>query len=282
MKTKTRSAAAKKAWETRRANKKAAEEALAKLNADFPLEEFIHHPFDTEDNWEFRRLGRDLVLARGEFENHTHFSLFQPCMFVHDGTTNSMMDTWSLLQLADQTYWTKLDARFWDGVRGRRILNYPEDLRKEWEKLERLRIQQIVGHVYPEALDEHAVPTSYGNVMVYKLGTWLDASDLDTITDFHGDRGLTRYMGCAVEHDIHGRTGTLMQTRDAKPIVKWDTPCMKCGLDDDGNEIEGANRITFYTQSGCHHGAWCYLVHPETGEYEGDLRNVYVQCEDCA
>lgn len=97
----------------------------------------------------------------------------------------------------------------------------------------------------------------------------MDAYQLDLYLD--QGRG-EEFLGTAIEHDVFG-TGTLKKVRlrernDYIYAVEWITECPN----------EECNRLfNFMTMSGCHRGAFCYVVN-KYGNYQCDLRNSYLTC----
>ena len=110
------------------------------------------------------------------------------------------------------------------------------------------------------------------HIMTETLLERLDAHELDDIlTEGRGEE----YLGSIIEHDVFG-SGTLLKVkkrdRDSHVYaVEWITDCP---TDDCGNTF------TFRTMSGCHHGAFCYVIN-EHGDYKCDLRNSYLTCGVC-
>lgn len=93
------------------------------------------------------------------------------------------------------------------------------------------------------------------------------------ILDEYLDQGRgEEVLGARIEHDVFG-TGHVKKIRrkerdDYLYAVEWITECPN----DDCN-----NYFTFMTMSGCHKGAFCYVVN-EYGIYQCDLRNSYLTC----
>jgi hypothetical protein len=87
------------------------------------------------------------------------------------------------------------------------------------------------------------------------------------------DDHIKSFIGSKVGHDCFG-FGVLEHFPDLKGkrqfLVKWATQCPHCN-----------KPMTYHTGTGCHHGAFCYVIDPETGENLTDLRNSYVVCNDC-
>ena len=100
----------------------------------------------------------------------------------------------------------------------------------------------------------------------------LTAHELDHVLD--EDLGDS-YLGATITHDCLGE-GTLvkLKNRDRDEYtyaVEWITDCPTDDCD---------NVFTYKTMSGCHVGAFCYVVN-EHGDYQTDLRNNYLTCGEC-
>jgi hypothetical protein len=85
-------------------------------------------------------------------------------------------------------------------------------------------------------------------------------------------------VGREVEHSNYGGTGTMVKTSSGRVLLEMQVPCHHC-WQTKGKE---APLITVYLGSGLHAGAWCYCFSPDTGEYEANLRDQIVVCEECA
>ena len=87
------------------------------------------------------------------------------------------------------------------------------------------------------------------------------------------DDHIKSFIGSKVGHDCFA-FGVLEHFPDLKGkrqfLVKWATQCPHC-----------KKPMSYHTGTGCHHGAFCYVIDPKTGEYLTDLRNSYVVCKDC-
>lgn len=148
-----------------------------------------------------------------------------------------------------------------------------------WQKAQKLRVQEICNAVFPESKEGYL--SSLGQV-VQIVGNKLTVWDLDDIVDSAtlnvtgiadtSKDALEPYLGYKVFSEILG-TGELTKINTDKYIVKWRIRCMT---------PDCKNRITVYTMSGCHKGAYCYVCDPKTGEYLADLRNQLAVCNDCA
>ena len=68
----------------------------------------------------------------------------------------------------------------------------------------------------------------------------------------------------------HDLTGMLVTIKNNKPAIKFRMKCWHIGC---------RNRITIYTVSGCHNGAFCYVQDPKSGQFLADLRNQNVVCK---
>jgi hypothetical protein len=100
----------------------------------------------------------------------------------------------------------------------------------------------------------------------------ITAHELDHILD--EDMGGS-YLGSTITHDCFGE-GTLIKLDKLSEgrviyVVEWTTDCPTDDCD---------NVFTFRTMSGCHVGAFCYVV-DDDGEYQCDLRNSYLTCGEC-
>lgn len=307
----TRSKAAKKAWATRRATEenktcpeckkhdKVLEGRSAKdyfcercqhlfpnRVATFPEVKTIeNNPFTWAEDWTFRWFG-DQIVGKGVMENGTAYVLLRESTWKPSGIhTNDFIDRQHRLQADGLMFEAVSPWRDFFPIGVAVMKTDPTNVQKEWKRIEQERIRVVIGQVFPEVLGEFTIVADSGVVQIFELGTFLSCNDLDTISDYAGNGALARYLGMDIEHDVHGRKGKLVMTKDGSNfLVKWHRECMNGDWDEEKEEdipCPNNNKITFYTMSGCHHGAWCYLANPEDGEYEGDLRNVSVYCDDC-
>lgn len=139
---------------------------------------------------------------------------------------------------------------------------------KLWSSMRLERVRLNLELIYPEAAPGFI--TSSGIILI--TGNRLSTHDLDSITA--AKKTLDPYLGFKVSHDILGRSGTLVKLDCGKFAVRWRVSCGS-----EGRKCK--NRVTMYTTSGVHHGAWCYAVDKQ-GQHLADLRNQNVICEKCA
>lgn len=85
-------------------------------------------------------------------------------------------------------------------------------------------------------------------------------------------------VGREVEHSNHGGIGTMVKTPSGRILLEMQVPCDRCWR----TKGKKTTLITIHLGSGLHAGAWCYCFNPDTGEYEANLRDQIVICEECA
>jgi hypothetical protein len=100
----------------------------------------------------------------------------------------------------------------------------------------------------------------------------VDVWDLDSYID---EGNAYEYLGRRVEHSCFGVgvfTRVRRKDRDSyQYAVEWEVDCPTDDCD---------NTFKFYTKSGCHQGAFCYVIN-KYGQYQCDLRNSYLTCGEC-
>ena len=110
----------------------------------------------------------------------------------------------------------------------------------------------------------------------------LSTSDLDDLLAAEDEEDLLAASldMQPIEHDVFGfgvleRYPALTKGgkyRKSQWLVRWTGTCGETGC---------SNPTVFHTGSGCHRGAFCYVIDPETGTMLADLRNEYVVCDAC-
>ncbi len=111
----------------------------------------------------------------------------------------------------------------------------------------------------------------------------LTTDALDDLLDLYAETGIANRLDALVadktpiEH-VFG-FGTLerypalgVKYPKSQWLVRWTGTCAETGC---------TNSTEFRTGSGCHKGAFCYVIDPETGTMLADLRNQIVVCDAC-
>lgn len=249
------SAAGKEAWKTRRANG-----ALVPTG-----------PTTKKDLRGVRKIGLHLVRKK-DCGNSFYFDVFELSRVLRP--SDSKIHLLSALVVGERVYERMDRAASW--------LLPPEptqeefDLYEDGKKLQLKLKRLLILRAYPEAAK--GIERD-GGIWLFKDGVCrMDASQLDDLLDCKID--MTPFAGWTITHDCWGRgkLALLPIKQQQVPLVEVDMPCN--GPYSKGTKCK--NKVKVYLGSGCHHGAFCYVIHPKTGKFLADLRNQVVLCDQCS
>jgi len=237
------------------------------------------HPWHEHTDIEGVMFGRHIVF-KVTFPDRVCYSLWGPHAPV-PATGNPQDDFLRLHDLVvlqdDQVYdivdaWDYLPGVVSDTIHQEARKEYRErfyEIEKRWRAVQQERIKALIEMWHPEAAQGFIIRSG---VVTILTGNHATTSDLDDITD--NGMSLEPLVGWRISHDMFGEAGRLVKLdsdpEDRQFAVRWIMKCARC-----------PKRMTVYTGSGCHHGAWCYAV-DRKGEYIADLRNDGLLCVNCS